>query len=218
MSEFAFITMSWQEDFRWNAVMNCMDQLLPAEDKHLYLLYQRPFPARLDHDLPIRISEINVRGEWPKLWALKLAAFLEDVEEPFTVWWDEDDMFEPDYVAKAVTPILSGEADLTCNMMNINVKKGIFEYAPMSVGSGTLVIRTELLRTLFNQLIAKHPSLVWSKDTKPGHMPDPLDGPFYYHIWMKHPRLRYHDALRYYFWQRLACCSGHRKAGVAVDA
>src|SRR3990167_7173061 len=89
----AYLCMSFDPIDRMNAIIDCIHQDYPNELKTLYILRQRTkegeFPRKINHNMPIRIREIDVEGKWPELWLLKLMAFCEAVEEDVTVWWDE---------------------------------------------------------------------------------------------------------------------------------
>jgi len=140
---------------RMNAIIDAINQDYPPELKTIYLLRQRnyggEFPPRIKHNFPIRIVEIDVEGEWPDLWTLKLMAFCEIASEPVTMWWDEDDRYPPDYTIKAVDPIIKGHPlcwNYDCAVVQNGMIWDYFYRSPI----GTLVIKTAELKTIAKQI------------------------------------------------------------------
>ena len=189
-----------------HAVVNALEQSYP--NKKLYLMRQNPCD-RIDHSFDLEIEEHIVGGKWPKLWAFKFVTGLTIVKESIVAIMDEDDRFEADYLRKGIEPILSGVADVTCNMDNIDIRpyQEMFMHCDKcSVGTGTLIGKVEVLREMWNGYIKAGGEIM--PHVKQGFVP--ADGPFFRYI-SDDPRLKSHTGSRYYFWHPDSQCKRHRK-------
>lgn len=192
----AYLTMCWQRDKTMNAFKNCEEQHYPDELKTLHLLHQEPYPNPIQHKKKFNLMETNVIGKWPDLWAFKVEAFLKAVKSDITIWFDEDDRFEPDYTLKCLQSL--DHHDIAWNHLTEFVTRDTVEVREFKVGSGTLVIRTEVLRELWGKFRKQHPS------TNIRVLPNkyfPIDGPFYF-LWSADSRCTFHQGIRSYFLHR----------------
>jgi len=230
LPEIAFLCMVWNPMFRCIQPFEVWDQDYPNELKVLYLLNQEPRGAKpIVTDLPIRIVETTIEGAWPWAWCRKVESFLSVVKEPIMVWWDEDDFREHQYVMKAVSALLEKGADFAYNIWNEDIKSSSILLAECSVGSGTMVAKTEVFREEWIKFrknfkrevyyqVSKRSSNPKKRSLPPKkHGPYPLDGPFFREGWSRSPRLVKHKGVRGYLWHSESTCPTHRKPGNAVD-
>lgn len=219
LPEIAFLCMVWNPMFRCIQPFEVWDQDYPNELKVLYLLNQEPRVVEpIVTDLPIRIVEATIKGEWPWAWCRKVELFLSIVKEPVIVWWDEDDFREHRYVSKAVNTLLETGADFAYNIWNEEIKCSAILRAECSVGSGTMVAKTGAFREEWKQFRRRFKEEVYydvKKNRRRG--PYPLDGPFFREGWSKSPRCVEHEGIRGYMWHSESTCPTHRKPGNAVD-
>jgi len=211
----ALLCMTFDPRFRAVQPFLVYDQDYPRDKKTLYLMNQPPHEGKMVTDLGVRIVERTLEGTWPGLWFLKLKRFLDIVEEPITLWWDEDDLREHCYISKAIAPLIEKKVDLSYNMFNESIKSNLIEREKCSVGSGTLAIRTEVLRSMFLIFFKGKKSLVYYDHKDRG--PYPWDGPFFKDMISKHPSQAPHDGVRGYLHHKRSTCPSHRKPGIAVD-
>lgn len=215
LPEIAFLCMVWNPIFRCIQPFEVWDQDYPNELKVLYLLNQEARAAKpIVTDLPIRIVETTVVGNWPEVWCRKIDSFLSVVKEPVMVWWDEDDFREHQYVIKSVSTLLENGADFAYNMWNEEIKYSAVLRAECSVGSGTMVAKTDAFRSEWQKFRKKFKAEVYYQK-KNG--PYPVDGPFFRDGWTKNPRCVSHEGVRGYMWHSGSTCPSHRKPGNAVD-
>jgi hypothetical protein len=206
LPKIAILTMAFNPMNTAHAVINALEQTYP--NKKLYLMRQEPCNP-VDHSFDLEIEECIVKGHWPKLWAFKFVKGLTIIREPITAIMDEDDRFRADYLEVGIRKILSGEADVTCNMENIDIRpfqKMFMHRDKCSVGTGTLIGKTEVLREMWNGYIKAGGEI--QPRVKQGLVP--ADGPFFRYI-SGDPRLKFHEGIRYYFWHPESQCKSHRK-------
>jgi hypothetical protein len=191
----AYLTMAWNRSNTMNAVKNAEQQNYPDHLKTLHLLYQHPFPNPLQHSKLFNIVESQSPGKWADVWAFKVESFLKVVTADVVVWFDEDDRFEPDYTLKGLLALTDGGGDIAWNIMTEFVTRDSIDMREFLVGSGTLVIRTEVLKELWDKFRKQHPS------NSIRIAPDkyyPIDGPFFF-VWRDDPRCVFHEGIRSYF-------------------
>ena len=152
-----YLCMSHDAIDKMNAIVDCVNQDYPNSLKNLYILHQDPFPQHLTHDLPITITEIDVKGTWPELWLRKQEAFYKACHEDIMVNWDEDDRYSPAYTRHAIEPLLDGVTRITWTpvnrfMQNGNIVRGVY-------GStiGSIAGYTETLRPMIEKMVQEFP-------------------------------------------------------------
>jgi len=191
---------------RMNAIIDVINQDYPDELKTIYLMRQRNyagnFPPRIKHNFPIKVKEIDVEGEWPDLWTLKLMAFCEAVSEPVTVWWDEDDRYRPDYTRKAIEPIIKGHPlcwNYDCAVIQNGMMWDYFYRSPI----GTLVMRTPELKTAAARIYAVDYEAISNWRSPKRLRPEPVggarDNTFKRHLESIYDPIMQHTGYKFYF-------------------
>lgn len=189
----AYLTMAWQRERTMSAVKNAEWQNYPDELKTLHLIYQKPFPNRIQHSKKFKIVESDAPGLWPDIWVFKVEEFLKVVTADVTIWFDEDDRFEPDYTLKGLDALKRG--GIAWNLKSEFVTRDKLESRNFPVGSGTLIIKTDILRELWDGFRKQHPSTSIGLGTNQHY---PTDGPFF-SIWKADSRTVQHQGIRSYF-------------------
>lgn len=171
----AYLIMAWKPMNTARAIVQVASQKYPDSSKTAYIIRQKPFPPHLNHCFPFRIVEIDVPGKWPQLWFLKLEAFLSTAKEPITIWWDEDDRYEPDYTAKTIDALGDGHLAWTRQMRLYGESKfRLMEYPnPLA----TMVVNTETLRQVAAEVATDYPQRVRIVGKKGNYQIGPADLP-----------------------------------------
>lgn len=143
----AFLTMAYDPIATMRAIIGAVEQSYPGA-RTIYLLQQRPFPAKMVPHLDVKIKQFDVNGKWPALWYFKLMKFFEKCTEDYFVWWDEDDRFEGSYVESALEPALSGSFGLAWNRNMIMVRGSSIEPGRYRSPIGTLAGRVDVAKSV----------------------------------------------------------------------
>jgi hypothetical protein len=225
-----YLCMTFDPIDMMNAVHDFMCQDWPIDRKKLYLLRQRngagQFPPRIVNNLGLQIVEIDVDFyPWPEMWTGKFMAYLEACDCEYTLWFDEDDRYPPDYTRLAILPILAGLAELSwswdCIIAEHDVGTGTFQFRDDWYRSpvGQMVIKTDLLREYRDRIWRR----LYEGDF---HSPKRIAGVPYcgaqddqlrQMIQRDIPDIPHHRAKRVYFVTSLANSAQLRARGNALD-
>lgn len=146
-----------------NAITDFMNQDYPNHKKKLYLLKQRDshgdFPPPLVNNIGLQIIDVDCDGySWPELWTFKVVRYLEECDTEYTLWFDEDDRYPPDYTRGCAKPILDGLGEMAwswdCIIAEYVVECNRFEFRECWYRSpvGQMIIKTDLLRGYIKRL------------------------------------------------------------------
>lgn len=207
-----YLTMAYEPVNTRHAIINAIEQEYPGE-KTIVLIHQKA-GMEVQSNMPIQIINTFARGEWPALWLAKLEAFIAVADwRSVTVWWDEDDMFEPTYTMEAVIPIMHHAADGTWTDKTYYVKKGGIVEGTYPRSNGTLAIKTDVLKAFVPKVRETHP-----RGYRVVNGVDLTVDPTLVKLLGEHHNVKMidHKGLRYYF-LRSGGNGGPRRAGTGVN-
>jgi len=160
----AMLTMAFDPVHTKAAVFCAAIQDYPDELKALYLLTQNGTQPPIEHDLPFKLVQSDVEGEWPELWIRKLMRFFELADEDYVAIFDEDDYFEPDYLTRAIRALREQKKRMVWTFQNRMVTRFQVKDGRYRSAFGAIVIERELAfevaRALWRQL--------YGEDWEPG--------------------------------------------------
>ena len=159
-------TLAYNPIFTKQSILKALYQDYPDALKTIMLLYQQPFPARLTHNLPIKITEIDVPGTWPGIWLIKLLYMVELAKSDIVILWDEDDMFEPGYTGKIIAKLQEGHR-FCWSHNNIIVFREKVYYGEYRSPIGTVAGWTEPFREVLKEFVSRHPRGLNSRGNGP---------------------------------------------------
>ena len=151
-------TLCWNPRLTRQAVIGVHHQNYPPELKTHFLMYQAPFPIHFETCFPHEIKHVNVEGAlWPELWALKIFHWLAQSRSEYSLLFDEDDLFGPDYTRKALEPLLAGKGFVSWNHNDVFVQRGGIWKGKYNSPIGTLCGRTRILKKAIKALMKDSP-------------------------------------------------------------
>ena len=158
-----YLCMSCDPIDMMNAICDFRNQDWPNKKKKLYILKQRTgigqFPPPLKNNLGLQIIERDVDGyPWPELWTFKFIDYLSVCDCEYTLWFDEDDRYPPDYTKKCMEPILAGQGEMSwswdCIIAEYDVETETFQFRECWYRSpvGQMAVKTEILKKYGDRL------------------------------------------------------------------
>ena len=190
-------TLCWNPRFTRQTIIGVYNQNYPSELKTHFLMYQTPFPVHFNCCFPYEIRHVNVSGApWPEIWALKIFHWLAQARSDYSLIFDEDDMWEPDYTLKALKPLLEGKGQISWSHNNIFVQRGGIWEGKYNSPIGTICGETKILKRSIKALLKDNPIGSISSRKRGG----PADL-----AWRKKisvecgGRITLHEGIRYYF-------------------
>ena len=169
-------------------VVNAYFQKYPNEKKAIYLVHDYGMDPVFSDIIIVQnlfLNEEVLDNSW---WAKKIELALQSIQEEYVVWWDSDDLYEPEYTRK-ISDYFRDNSQFSMawnhRMIDVNQKGVLFKSFTSAVG--TLAIRTDVLKSIFSLFLKRYPERVSFSNKKKLFIP--LDFAFRKFIESKYKRV-----------------------------
>ena len=153
----AYLSLTNSHLYARQAVVNAYFQKYPNEKKTIYLVNDygmTPVFSDLIIVQNLFLDKEVLDNSW---WAIKIELALQSIKEEYVVWWDSDDLYEPEYTRK-ISDFFKLNSQFSMawnhNMIDVNQKGVLFK--SFSSAIGTLVIRTDVFKSIFDIFLKRY--------------------------------------------------------------
>ena len=157
----AYLSLVNNSLYARQAVVNAYFQKYPNEKKTIYLIHDYQMAPVFSDIIIVQNLFLNKQLLDNSWWARKIELALQSIQEEYIVWWDSDDLYEPEYTRK-ISDFFKLNSQFSMawnhNMIDVNQKGVLFK--SFSSGIGTLAIRTDVLKSIFPIFLKKYPERV----------------------------------------------------------